>query len=155
MNSPSIATSSISNSVGVGIMITHDPLHGSGRAVFPHPALALGDDAHAAQGIRMTDAYGRGSQRVISRRIRSQRTRPFWLRRDSARCQSWPTWNRKMCQRRERSWARHSSGSAHRTTERSHLPHFRDGIVHTPLEAQFSLRSASLATACASSAAAP
>src|SRR6202140_4890306 len=41
--------------VGVGIMITHNPLHGSGRAVFPHPALALGDDAHAAQWIGMTD----------------------------------------------------------------------------------------------------
>jgi len=29
-------------------MIAHNPLHGSGQAVFPHPALALGDDAHAA-----------------------------------------------------------------------------------------------------------
>src|SRR6266851_7118843 len=36
-------------------MIAHNPLHGSGRAALPHPALALGDDAHAAQGIRMTD----------------------------------------------------------------------------------------------------
>ena len=36
-------------------MIAHDPLHGSGRADFPHPALALGNDAHAAQGIGMTD----------------------------------------------------------------------------------------------------
>ncbi|MCU1315049.1 MAG: hypothetical protein JWN63_371, partial [Candidatus Acidoferrum typicum] len=36
-------------------MIAHDPLHGSGRADFPHPALALGDDAHVAQGIGMTD----------------------------------------------------------------------------------------------------
>ncbi len=36
-------------------MIAHDPLHGSGQADFPHPALALGDDAHAAQGIGMTD----------------------------------------------------------------------------------------------------
>jgi hypothetical protein len=34
--------------VGVGIMIAHNPLHGSGQAEFPHPALALGDDAHAA-----------------------------------------------------------------------------------------------------------
>src|SRR5438094_8906144 len=41
--------------VGVEIMIAHNPLHGSGRAGFPHPALALGDDAHAAQGIGMTD----------------------------------------------------------------------------------------------------
>src|SRR6267143_2500607 len=41
--------------VGVGIMIAHNPLHGSGRAALPHPALALGDDAHATQGIGMTD----------------------------------------------------------------------------------------------------
>src|SRR2546430_1141199 len=46
--------------VGVGIMITHNnPLHGSGQADFPHPALALGDNAHAAQGIRMTDGRQR------------------------------------------------------------------------------------------------
>ena len=37
-----------SNRVGVGIMIAHNPLHGSGQAGFPHPALALGNDAHAA-----------------------------------------------------------------------------------------------------------
>ncbi len=36
-------------------MIAHKPLHGSGQAALPHPALALGDDAHAAQGIGMTD----------------------------------------------------------------------------------------------------
>src|SRR6266852_56414 len=40
-------------------MIAHNPLHGSGRAVLPHPALALGNDAHAAQGIGMTaDRHG-------------------------------------------------------------------------------------------------
>ena len=33
-------------------MIAHNPLHGSGRAALPHPALALGDDAHAAQGLK-------------------------------------------------------------------------------------------------------
>src|SRR5882757_278370 len=36
-------------------MIAHNPLHGSGRAALPHPALALGDDAHAMQGVGMTD----------------------------------------------------------------------------------------------------
>ncbi len=36
-------------------MIAHNPLHGSGRAALPHPALALGNDAHATQGIGMTD----------------------------------------------------------------------------------------------------
>ncbi len=40
-------------------MITHNPLHGSGQAVLPHPALALGSDAHAAQGIGMTDGRRR------------------------------------------------------------------------------------------------
>jgi len=36
-------------------MIAHNPLHGSGQAGFPHPALALGEDADAMQGIGMTD----------------------------------------------------------------------------------------------------
>src|SRR5580698_11648460 len=40
-------------------MIAHNPLHGSGRAGVPHPALALGDDAHATQGIGMTDSRPR------------------------------------------------------------------------------------------------
>jgi hypothetical protein len=33
--------------VGVGTAVTRGPLHGSGRAGLPHPALALGDDAEA------------------------------------------------------------------------------------------------------------
>lgn len=36
-------------------MIARNPLHGSGRADFPHPALTSGDDAHAAQWKRMID----------------------------------------------------------------------------------------------------
>src|ERR1700730_10640737 len=36
-------------------MIAHNPLHGSGQAGFPHPALALGADTYASQGIGMTD----------------------------------------------------------------------------------------------------
>ena len=35
-------------------MNAHNPLHGSGQAGLPHPALALGNDAHAAQRIGMT-----------------------------------------------------------------------------------------------------
>src|SRR5215472_16161299 len=42
--------------VGVGITITHDSLRGSGRAELRHPALALGNDAHASQRIGMTDS---------------------------------------------------------------------------------------------------
>src|SRR6267142_1033311 len=45
--------------VGVGIMFAHNPLHGSGQAGFPHPALALGEDAHAAERIGMTDGRQR------------------------------------------------------------------------------------------------
>src|SRR6202158_4988015 len=40
-------------------MISHNPLHGSGQAGFPHPALALGDNAHAAERIGMTDGRQR------------------------------------------------------------------------------------------------
>src|SRR6267143_5208028 len=40
-------------------MISHNPLHGSGQAALPHPALTLGDDAHATQGIGMTDSRQR------------------------------------------------------------------------------------------------
>src|SRR6266481_4995272 len=45
----------ISSKVGVGIMITHDPLHRSGRAGLPHPAPTLGDDAQAHERIRITN----------------------------------------------------------------------------------------------------
>jgi hypothetical protein len=45
--------------VGVGTAITRCPLHGSGRAAFPHPALASGGDAQTVPGIWMADADGR------------------------------------------------------------------------------------------------
>ena len=37
-------------------MIAHNPLHRSGRAGFPHPALASGDDAKSPQRIGVADA---------------------------------------------------------------------------------------------------
>jgi integrase len=45
--------------VGVGIAVTHDPLHRSGRAALPHPAPTLGDDAKPHERIGMADADGR------------------------------------------------------------------------------------------------
>src|SRR5437899_12104340 len=42
--------------VGVEMTIARNPLHGSGRAALPHPALALGDNAKSPQGIGMTNA---------------------------------------------------------------------------------------------------
>ena len=76
-------------------MFAHNPLHGTGRAEFPHPALALGDDAHAAQGIGMTDRrHWQPASDETPHAVPNKR--PFWLRRDSARYQSRPTWNRKI-----------------------------------------------------------
>jgi hypothetical protein len=39
--------------------VTRNPLHGSGRAGLPHPALASGDDAKSPEGIGVTDARRR------------------------------------------------------------------------------------------------
>ena len=36
--------------------VTYNPLHGSGQAALPHPALALGDDGEAHEWIGVTDA---------------------------------------------------------------------------------------------------
>jgi uncharacterized oxidoreductase len=44
-------------------MIAHNPLHGSGRAGFPHPALALGNDAHA--GILQIDDVAGAVDEVV------------------------------------------------------------------------------------------
>src|SRR5919109_1560665 len=38
-------------------MVAHNPLHGSGHAAFPHPALALGNDAKSHQGIGMIQSH--------------------------------------------------------------------------------------------------
>ena len=54
-------------------MIAHNPLHGSGQADFPHPALALGDNAHASPGVvRGLPRYS-GSVR-LPRSVRHRRT---------------------------------------------------------------------------------
>ena len=44
--------------VGVGAVVTHGPLHRSGREALSHPAPALGDDGEAREGAWMTDACG-------------------------------------------------------------------------------------------------
>src|SRR2546425_4842161 len=46
--------------VGVEMTIARNPLHGSGQAALPHPALASGDDAKSPQRIGMT--YARRGQ---------------------------------------------------------------------------------------------
>jgi hypothetical protein len=75
-------------------MIAHNP-HGSGRAGFPHPAPTSGDDAHAPQGIGMTDRRQRQPASDEAPHAVPKNMAP-WLRRDSTRCQSRPTRNRKI-----------------------------------------------------------
>jgi hypothetical protein len=44
--------------VAVGMRIAPHPPHRSGRAAFPHPALASGNDAQPSRGIGMIDTGG-------------------------------------------------------------------------------------------------
>jgi hypothetical protein len=52
-------------------MITHNPLHGSGRAALPHPVLALGNDAHPAL---FGDFPGTVGLSELPRSVRHRRT---------------------------------------------------------------------------------
>ena len=47
-------------------MITHGPLHRSGRAELPHPAPTLGKDAQAHERVRMTDFSRRKPARDVT-----------------------------------------------------------------------------------------
>jgi hypothetical protein len=38
-------------------MIAHNPRHGSGQAGFPHPAVTLGNNAHAAKWVAISHSY--------------------------------------------------------------------------------------------------
>jgi hypothetical protein len=116
-------------------MVTHNPLHGSGRAELPHPALTLGDNAHAAQGIRMTNAGGRqpaGNQAphpvpkhagVLAAPQQGAVPEPTYL-------------EPKRVQRR--AIGRHPVVPDVSTHDRSQpLAHFRDGVMHAPFELSF------------------
>ena len=60
-------------------MIAHNPLHGSGRAALPHPALALGDDAHAAQGLTRLNTRPARSPSTPSLRAAPHDSGPMWV----------------------------------------------------------------------------
>ena len=118
-------------------MIAHNPLHGSGRAALPHPDLALCEDAHAAQGIGMTD--GRQRQPAMDEAAHAiSEMRPFRLRRDSPR---WPEpahMGPKQPQRR--GIHGHSVIPDMSTHHRLQLlTQFRDGFAHAPLKFGFHL----------------
>src|SRR5206468_3260232 len=58
-------------------MVTHNPLHRSGRAALPHPAPTLGDDAEANEWVGMPDADGRLPPRTHRLPQHREATRPL------------------------------------------------------------------------------
>jgi hypothetical protein len=72
--------------------IARNPLHGSGRAALPHPALASGDNAKPPQGVRVTNA--RRGQPPLDKPAHPLPSTPavshFWIsrttRRSAIRC---------------------------------------------------------------------
>src|SRR5580700_669302 len=123
--------------VGVGIVIAHDPLHGSGRADFPHPALTSGNDAHAAQWIRMIYACGR--QPTVDQASHSVPTDVASLA--AARERSMPEQARPQSERAQSGVVHgHSVIADVSTNDRPQpLAYFRDGVVHASSEFVFYL----------------
>src|SRR6266478_6469130 len=118
-------------------MVTHNPLYGSGQAGLPHPALTSGDNAHAAQGIRMTSAGGR--QPAVDQAPHPVPKHSGFLAAPQERAMPEPTYlEPKRIQRR--AVGRHSVITNVSTHDRSQpLAHFRNGIMHAPFEFGFHL----------------
>jgi hypothetical protein len=113
-------------------MVAHNPLNRSGRADFPHPALASGDKAEAMQRIWVMDL--RSGQPVVSNSPHPIPHHPTVLA--APRQRAMPEPNHVEMKHGAR-------GAVHRDTVISIVPldhrvqplaHFRDGIVHAPLE---------------------
>jgi hypothetical protein len=118
-------------------MIAHNPLHGSGQAGFPHPALALGEDAQASQGIGMTDSRHRqlasgeaphairqNAVFVAAQRKRAMPEPPYWESKDAQRV---VVLGHSVI----------SDVSAHHRLQP--LAHFGDGFMHASLKFGFHL----------------
>ena len=60
-------------------MIAHNPLHGSGQAGFPHPALALGEDAYVSQGIGTRPARSPVNASTLPLRAVPHDSGPMWV----------------------------------------------------------------------------
>src|SRR6266567_8923962 len=123
--------------VRVGIMVTHNPLYGSGQAGLPHPALTSGDNAHAAQGIRMTSTGGR--QPAVDQAPHPVPKHAGFLAAPQERAMPEPTYlEPKRVQRR--AVGRHSvitDVSTHNRAQPS--ANFRDGVMHAPFELDLDL----------------
>jgi hypothetical protein len=118
-------------------VIAHDPLHGSGRADFPHPALTSGNDAHAAQWIRMIYACGR--QPTVDQASHSVPTDVAVLA--TARERLVPEQACLKPERAQRGAVHGHSVIADVTTNDRPQPlaYFRDGVVHASSEFVFYL----------------
>jgi hypothetical protein len=113
-------------------MVTHNPLHGSGQAGLPHPALTSGNNAHAAQGIRMTSTGGR--QPAVDQAPHSGPKHVGVLAAPRQGAMPEPTYlEPKRVQRR--AVGRHAVVTDVATHDRAQPPaNFRDGVIHAPLE---------------------
>src|SRR5258707_849943 len=113
-------------------MVTHNPLYGSGQAGLPHPALTSGDNAQAAQGIRMTSAGGR--QPAVDQAPHPVPEHSGFLTAAQERAMPEPTYlEPKRVQRR--AVGRHSVITNVSTHDRPQpLAHFRDGVMHASFE---------------------
>src|SRR5437867_492378 len=113
-------------------MVTHNPLYGSGQAGLPHPALTSGDNAYAAQGIRMTSAGGR--QPAVDQAPHPVPKHSGFLAAPQERAMPEPTYlEPKRVQRR--AVGRHSVITNVSTHDRPQpLAHFRDGVMHASFE---------------------
>src|SRR5258708_3976894 len=113
-------------------MVAHNSLHRSGQAELPHPALTSGNNAHAAQGIRMTRTCGR--QPAVDQTAHPVPEYVGVLATPQESAVPEPTY---LEPKREKCCAvgRHIVVADVSTHDRSQpLAHFRNGIMHAPLE---------------------
>src|SRR6516162_5079331 len=118
-------------------MVAHNPLNRSGRADFPHPALASGDNAEAAQRVGMMDA--RRGQPAVNKPQHPVPQHPAVLA--APRQGAMPEPDHLESKPRERRTVH--GDTVVTVVSRDHraqpLTHFRDGVVHAPLELGFNL----------------
>src|ERR1700687_5912831 len=118
-------------------MVTQNSLHRSGQAELPHPALTSGNNAQAAQGIRMIDTGRRqpagdqaphpGPKNAAVLAAPRQRAIPEPADLEPKGGQRWAV-------------HRHALVADVPTHDRSEpFAHFQDGIMHTPFELDLDL----------------
>jgi hypothetical protein len=118
-------------------MIAHNPLHGSGQAGFPHPALALGEDAYASQGIGMTD--GRQRQPASDEAPHAIPKDAAFLAAPRKRAMPKPSYleSKKSQRRIVHGHSVMADVSTHHRLQP--LAYFADGCMHAPLKFGFHL----------------